>query len=865
MIRFLLRIVVVYGCMLLSISAQHKDDYRWDDKFGAPGIYYQSNGSNDSPVSTTLIDDDDIYVGGKFVSAGSRIVKWSLKEKKWLELEKGVNGNVTNLCKWGDYIVVAGEFTKAGDITTSNIALWNKKDNTWYGLGEGVNGKVNCVTIYNNELYAGGEISSAGNKTVNNIARWNGIEWLPVGKGVYYGAVRAMREYKNNLWVGGNFEAADGNKENKKLAVWNGEQWKNTHAMGLVVGDNTSIRDFAVADSCLFISGTWYGKKHILNHIEKNSIVGLVSFDGSQWDNPIQSFGLSHNAFVPVITSYGNELIIGFSLIEEINGTPIKGIAVWNNKEKMWSALEGELSSGTYYSYDLSSLSSDERYIVCGGSFAKADEVFVNNISLFDKESKEWKQFSGTRTNGLVPSSVSTVYFPTKIFELSKRMYAIGSFIFAGEKQVNMIAEWKNNSWEPIGNGIVNGLKGRKIDALSSIGPKLLSFAEYKDGYLIGGDYRIISGDTSSCLSYYNLSEFSEFADGVSGSFSNSSQGQVLCVKCILVDGDKVYIGGTFQYAGGKTVHNIALWDGEKWNDLAGGVRMQLSSTIPEVNVIKKMPDGRIIVGGTFNSVYGKRVPSLAIWNGISWERLGTTDTTDELPTVSDIECDGNNIYVGGTIKTFNTKYMRNIAHWDGNKWNDLHNGIYGDYVRTVKKHKELLYVGGNFDAAGDVDAHNVAVWNIHKKIWMPLGNGLENMENNGFANSIVIKNDTVFFSGAFDRAGSKPSVNIAVWLPPNTTSVEYEEENKTTNQIVNVFPNPARDYIELLHNGVYNSQQNITVHDALGNIISMETLLPEAGTNRIRLNTSSLSTGLYSLRTGQGVNSFSTVFVISR
>ena len=176
---------------IVSATAQHPDDYRWDDRFGAPGIYFDASSSTSTPIYTTSIDGDDIYVGGLFTSAGNNIAVWNQKSSKWRQLANGVNGKVRIIKIVGDDVYVGGTFSKAGDVDANNIAVWHKNSRQWSSLGKGVNGEVISMEVFNGELHVGGVFTAAGDSTVNKIARWTGTEWKSLGEGtecgVFYG------------------------------------------------------------------------------------------------------------------------------------------------------------------------------------------------------------------------------------------------------------------------------------------------------------------------------------------------------------------------------------------------------------------------------------------------------------------------------------------------------------------------------------------------------------------------------------------------------------------------------------------------------------------------------------------------------
>lgn len=866
-------VVVLLICHVLVVRAQSPEDARWSENFGANGILYESSGSGDSPVSSVLIDGSDIYVGGKFTITGSGILKWDMNTGRWKQLDRGVTGTVTLMCRWNDYIVVSGNFTEVSGIAAKNLALWNTKSERWETLGKGIDGQVNSMAVFLGELYVGGNFSGINGKTVNGIARWNGTEWNTLGNGVYYGSVQALCVYNNELWVGGNFEAADGDKSKAKLAIWSGGSWKSASGFALASVWSTYVKCLAVVDDKLFVTGYWYWDGIILNNgTLKKSVPQLVAYDGSKWSEPVTTFGVNTSQYVPIIASNANELVVAFPGLDEVNGISAKGIAKWNSQSDRWSAFGSGLSSGTQYAYTISAISTDGNIVVVGGSFAEAGGEFVNNLALFSLSEQRWKPFASSSTNGLVVSEYYLLSkYPPLLKMIDNLLVAVGPFVYAGEYRVNSLAQWKGATWTPLGTGIQGGISNRKISSLFSIQGYISTLGAYDGGIIVAGDYSGIGGVTASCLALYKNSTFAEFGGGVNGAFTipgNSTS--ELSVECILVDGKDVYIGGTFQNAGGKLVNNIARWDGTQWNDLGGGVQNNGQTASAKIYCIKKMPDGRIIVGGAFTKSGNISTRGLAVWNGTSWGLLGTIDSMDQVSAIRDIEFDGKDVYIGGYIKTIEGKYVRNIARWDGLQWNEVSGGVShalsSGMVLVMKKYGNKLYVGGSFNVAGQTEAKNVAVWDLDNKKWSALGSGLRNNYDAGFVNSIVGVNDTVFFGGLFDRAGTTQTVNVAAWLPLSATNINTESVTDNTNGVT-IYPNPADNVIHISFDEIFSSYVKISVYDALGRKISEinRSYDNHEMEKRADIDIGNLMNGAYSIRV-ENENSVKTaLFVVQR
>ncbi|WP_299325073.1 PQQ-dependent sugar dehydrogenase [uncultured Maribacter sp.] len=190
------------------------------------------SGTNNEVRSIHIDDNNTVYVGGNFDTAGgmsaSRIAQWN--GSNWSALGSGTSGFVEAMNSAGDYLYVGGNFAIAGDKTVNRIARYHKNNNTWEALGTGVSGNVNAITSSGTYIYVGGTFDTASDngtvdKVVNNIARWsteNG--WQALGTATNVGVntrVNAIQFIKNEteLLVGGNFSTA-GNINANNIGIW---------------------------------------------------------------------------------------------------------------------------------------------------------------------------------------------------------------------------------------------------------------------------------------------------------------------------------------------------------------------------------------------------------------------------------------------------------------------------------------------------------------------------------------------------------------------------------------------------------------------------------------------------------------------
>ncbi len=234
-----------------------------------------------------------------------------------------------------------------------------------------------------------------------------------------------------------------------------------------------------------------------------------------------------------------------------------------------------------------------------------------------------------------------------------------------------------------------------------------------------------------------------------------------------------VYHAGTFNQVGNVTANNIAVWnESTGWRTLGTGSN-------GTINTIKIAPNGNVYAGGAFTEIGGVSAQNIAVWNGSNWSALGSGVDG----TVASLEIDTNgNVYVGGVFETVNGITVRNIALWNGSTWSaltDVTNAVSGtnNEVRSMALDSDgTLYVGGNFDEAGNVTANRIATWNGTN--WETLGTG-----TSGFVEAIAITPTDVFIGGNFTIAGGQTVNRIARW---NKNNSSWSALGNGVNNIVN-------------------------------------------------------------------------------
>lgn len=228
-------------------------------------------------------------------------------------------------------------------------------------------------------------------------------------------------------------------------------------------------------------------------------------------------------------------------------------------------------------------------------------------------------------------------------------------------------------------------------------------------------------------------------------------------------NGGEVFAGGKFLNANGLAVHHVAKWTADGWSNLQIG---------PDDDVYALAFDGFsnfLYVGGAFITVEAYLPENnitanyVAKWNGESWEKLGIFGLNDQ---VYALETDWNlGLYAGGAFTFAETGEVDHIARWNGTVWESM-NGDFGGPQGNVRalffdSKNSHLYVGGEFDIVGTLEANHIAIWNaIYPGGWLAVGDGL-----NGTVRALVYdtERDILYVGGDFTYTINSGSPDLLV------------------------------------------------------------------------------------------------------
>lgn len=221
---------------------------------------------------------------------------------------------------------------------------------------------------------------------------------------------------------------------------------------------------------------------------------------------------------------------------------------------------------------------------------------------------------------------------------------------------------------------------------------------------------------------------------------------------------DYLVVGGTFTEIGTAVAQNLAMWDGQTWREVGGGVN-------GKVNALH-VHNGELVVGGSFTRAGTVNARNIARFNGTVWNRLrnGTGGEVLSLTTH-----DGQ-LIVGGWFTSVDTAtFARFVASWDGSFWSPLDEG-FTSAATGLASFNGRLYAIGRFP-------WGLLVWD--GSVWSPAGSfsAMEAYSIGVVGNRLIVTGRFVYGSpiSAFDGT-SWTSLN-GPGAHPNTmfATIEYQ------------------------------------------------------------------------------------------
>lgn len=707
-----------------------------------PGLGAAGNWLNLYPLTT------DLLVAGQFTTGGGvtsqRFAKWDILGTGWTDPTPAFSTSVDNPSRailWdadgaGPKLYAAGGLG-AGPI--NRVARWN--GTAWTDLITSAVGvtTIHGIAVYGGKLYVCGNFTAMNGTACARIAYWDPATaigtWVQPGSGLD-GTAYCLEVYNGELYVGGDFANAGGGAA-ARLAKWNGAAWSSVGGISSVNG-SPSIYAMRAVDlgtgSKLYIGGNFVDIGAIAGHITGSHTTdhGLITcWNGTDFI-PMQNGLRTSN---PIASGYG------VLSIEAFNDGISRGVWV-AGQFTMASTADGiGLSTPNIAKWDGTSWSAPSKGLA-GGSSQNVRHMIGGGVSN------------------------------------NQKLYATGSFTTKNNVGASAMAQWDGTAWAAFdGGGVVTpsatfASSLRPCTLVADAAEKLYvalyaSMPSYLPNYYGCGpatpSATVVSARYS--LAAWDADGWHELAGYSVGQPSGASNGQLTygMVDADLGTGNRLYVTGNFT-TGPAT--RIAVYDGTSFSAMGTGLN-------GAGYCLATNGTSRVYCGGTFTSAGGvANTGRLAFWNG-TWTSLnGATAGADADVWSLFYWSADTNLYIGGDFANLGAVAAVRVGYYDGAAFHAMGSGCNG-IVYAITSLGADLYVAGAFTTANGVSCSRIAKWT--GSTFTPLGAGLDDT-----ARCLFVHDDgsgsKLYVGGQFTTAGGIPAKGIARW-----TGSAWEAVDTTT------------------------------------------------------------------------------------
>jgi hypothetical protein len=543
-----------------------------------------------------------------------------------------LNSTAAAMTEYAGDLVIAGSFTMVNGQPANRVARWN--GSAWSAFGSGPMGTaVNALTVHAGQLVAAGSLSP------NNVVGWNASlgAWQPLGA-VFTVTVQSLASDGITLYAAGSYYQTGQN------ARWDGTQW-------LAVGP---AFDWFFSEPCLVT--IWNGGA-VFNRPMNGGV--LAFWDGSgltALGDSLVSFNFPVNG-IQQMGTWGNLLVV--SGIFQLQGaTPLNGIVIhdgqsWSTPLEPWDDQMLSPEGGS-----IGDLTTWNGKLIFGGEpqIAADHDHFVS--------CRGFCVWDGTHWSGLGSKfyTVNPKYFGTYQGDL----VAVGTSVNLG-----YVGRWNGSAWIKLGTRP----------------PKDGTAAQqyHSDLYVTS-----CANEDPDGIARFDGATWQSVGTGLSyeGELWLSS-GLSMCLL-----GDSLVVGGQFDHAGSLPVNNIALWDGTAWHAIGDGFTGDPYVVGNEIDAVA-IWNGQLVAGGFFSNSGTQPLQGAAIWNGATWQQLGS----NVVEAVSFRVADGA-LFASGKFRLPDGTEVYSVARWTGTDWHILGSGA-SDFP-SIGVYDGYLYASG----AGLVNGH---------------------------------------------------------------------------------------------------------------------------------------------------------------
>ena len=654
--------------------------------------------------------------------------------------------------KWERILDRSSAYSKAVSDAAGNVYImrgydvlkFNGRDLSVIGTisGEGARVDMGGIAVDAKSLYIGAiNIKRIGTTKFPNA---NVIKWdlatrtwsaLPVlkqttvqGSFTYVDTltVKQLADYRGSLYVQGS-----GGGSIYKLE---GGVWKK-------MPGTDSYDDFLASDGSNFLYAV--------------SASSLTRYNGVSWAKMGDAIGGTGGAPPESIAFDKNNTVYICGRFTQIGNTPVNYLAKWDGSK--WV----NAGSGITYAEDGTgtvagclTVASDQNTIYVGGALSKAGTADAYSIARWN--GTQWSpNESGTEeadfwvsseyaNGGRVPGDKECT---TLVFDkASSYLYAFCYYgIYRQFTKTITPPSVSSSSWMSMGKTL--GAYGQETSYIRTV-----TFDQNGTLY-VGGKFGKIGSTDASAVAKWDGTKWVALGSGLRGKGRFKYDNAGAHVSSLVFDGTgKLYAAATFTGTAATTdegfgtsyddSYQLARWDGSSWTALCQGCGPLSNLAFTQAGKL---------YAGTWGTKADDKIGILTDMNAKTYipKELDFDARPNyllgEVPFEKHIALDAQDkLYVTGKFNKAGSKDIGYIATWNGTDWDPLGVGLNNEGQEIIfDKAKNILYVGGSFSEANNINAYGAAAYNIGTKTWSALGVGYS-------ASNLVFSKNGILYARVF-------------------------------------------------------------------------------------------------------------------
>lgn len=383
-------------------------------------------------------------------------------------------------------------------------------------------------------------------------------------------------------------------------------------------------------------------------------------------------------------------------------------------------------------------------------------------------------------------------------------IYITGSFTEDGNNiSMRGMAKWDGVKWDSVGDA-------------NSYNATKLGICKYHDTLIISGLFQ-------------NHAPYNENLAKLNGSIWDTIPNtESLNAISFAEKNGILYFGGGFNKVGNDSTFGLGKYDGTNFSGLTPCYEVNGS-----IMCSMAFFQDTLYVGGVFYLYPQLPIAGFAKWDGYNLLNV-SPEFVDNTCIVEAMAVYNNELYIGGEFYKSYGFTSDCIMKWDGHQFTEVGTGGGANQrVTCMKVYKNELYVGGWFTQIGGIVSKNIAKWDGSQ--WTSLN--IDDFDYSMPIRDICIFNNELYVAGYFRKIGNDSIASVAKYN--HSLSIKNTSE---INRQISIFPNPATSYTTIKTCNNMNMIKEVEIYTIEGKMLKQYTF----SQNKITINTSQLSAGMY-------------------